>query len=209
MAAKTRMAVLLSGGGRSLQNFIDLAEAGALEADIVKVVGSLTKAYGLERARAAGIDTAVVRKKDHNGVEAFSDALLAELDPASPDLIVMAGFMCLWRIPERYAGRVMNIHPALLPSFGGQGFYGDRVHRAVLEYGCKVTGCTVHFADNEYDHGPIIVQKTVPVLEGDDEHTLAARVFEAEKQAYPEAVNLFAQGRLKLEGRRVRVLEAR
>lgn len=207
MREKTRMAVLLSGGGRSLQNFIDLAAADELQAEIVKVVSSLSKAYGLERARAAGIATAVVRKKDHAGLGAFSQGLLAELDPAQPDLIVMAGFMCLWRIPARYEGRVMNIHPALLPSFGGKGYYGDRVHRAVLEYGCKVSGCTVHFADNEYDHGPIIVQKTVKVLEDDDEHTLAARVFEAEKRAYPEAVNLFAQGRLRIEGRRVRVLD--
>jgi formyltetrahydrofolate-dependent phosphoribosylglycinamide formyltransferase len=208
MPEKARMAVLLSGGGRSLQNFIDLAAAGSLNADIVKVVSSLSKAYGLQRARDAGIPASVVRKKDHAGLEDFSAALLSELDPCGPDLIVMAGFMCLWRIPDRYAARVLNIHPALLPSFGGQGFYGDRVHRAVLDYGCKVTGCTVHFADNEYDHGPIIVQKTVAVLEDDDEHTLATRVFEAEKAAYPEAVNLFAAGRLRLEGRRVRVLDA-
>jgi phosphoribosylglycinamide formyltransferase-1 len=208
MSDKARVAVLLSGGGRSLQNFIDLAAAGRLEADIVKVVSSLSAAYGRERAGSAGIETAVVRKKDHDGVGAFSAALVAELDACSPDLIVMAGFMCLWRIPRHYEGRVMNIHPALLPSFGGKGFYGDRVHRAVLVYGCKVTGCTVHFADNEYDHGPIIVQKTVPVLEGDDEHTLAARVFEAEKAAYPEAVNLFARGRLRIEGRRVRITDA-
>ena len=208
MPDKARVAVLLSGGGRSLQNLIDLAAAGRLDAEIVKVISSLTTAFGVERSRGAGIETAVVRKRDHDGVGAYSEALVAELDACRPDLIVMAGFMCLWRIPTHYEGRVMNIHPALLPSFGGRGFYGDRVHRAVLAYGCKVSGCTVHFADNEYDHGPVIVQRTVPVMEDDEEHTLAARVFEAEKAAYPEAINLFARGLLRIEGRRVRVLGA-
>ncbi len=117
----------------------------------------------------------------------------------------MAGFLQFYRVPDRLKGKVMNIHPALLPSFGGKGYYGDRVHRAVLEYGCKVSGCTVHFADNEYDNGPIIVQKTVPVREDDDHDTLGDRVFEKELEAYPEAINLFAEGRLRIEGRRVRI----
>lgn len=208
MADGLRLGVLISGGGRSLQNFIDLSEAGRLKARVVKVVSSRRDAGGLERARSHGIPAAVVRRRDFEGTEAFSDAVTAELAAEDVELVAMAGFLSLYRIPDRYAGRVMNIHPALLPSFGGHGCYGERVHRAVLECGCKVTGCTVHFADNEYDNGPIIVQKAVEVREGDDAHTLAARVFEAEKEAYAEAVNLFAEGRLRIVGTRVEVLPA-
>ena len=208
MADRLRLGVLISGGGRSLQNFIDLSDAGRLKAQVVKVVSSRRDAGGLERARCHSIPAAVVRRKDFATTEEFSEAITTELAAADAELVVLAGFLSLYRIPDRYAGRVMNIHPALLPAFGGHGFYGDRVHKAVLECGCKVSGCTVHFADNKYDNGPIIVQKAVPVLEDDDEHTLAARVFEREKEAYPEAINLFAEGRLRIEGNRVRVLPA-
>ncbi|MHC5034982.1 MAG: phosphoribosylglycinamide formyltransferase, partial [Planctomycetota bacterium] len=150
MARKVRLGVLISGGGRSLQNFIDLAAAGKLNADIVKVVSSRSDAYGLERARAHGIPTATVRRKDFADIAGFSAAITAELQAEEVELAAMAGFLCLYRIPECYEGRVLNIHPALLPSFGGQGFYGDQVHQTVLDYGCKVSGCTVHFADNTY-----------------------------------------------------------
>jgi formyltetrahydrofolate-dependent phosphoribosylglycinamide formyltransferase len=203
-----RMAVLLSGRGRTLQNFLDLAEASRLRAKVVKVISSLPDAYGLTRARQAGVETDVVQKKDFDDTENFSRAITESLDECEPDLVTMAGFMCFYRIPEHYRFRIMNIHPALLPSFGGQGYYGERVHRAVLEHGCKVTGCTVHFADNVYDHGPIIVQKAIKVAEDDEPHSLAARVFEKEKEAYPEAINLFADGRLEVEGRRVRIRPA-
>lgn len=206
MADGVRLGVLISGGGRSLQNFIDLSEAGRLKARVVKVVGSRSNAYGLERARRHDIPTAVVRRKDFADTEAFSAAITGELEAEDVELVAMAGFLCLYRIPDRYAGRIMNIHPALLPGFGGKGFYGDSVHEAVLGAGCKVSGCTVHFADNEYDHGPIIVQKAVPVEEGDDAHSLAARIFEKEKEAYPEAINLFAEGRLRIVEGRVEVL---
>ena len=206
MTESVRLGVLISGGGRTLQNFLDLSEAGRLKATVVKVISSDPDAYGLVRARKHNVDSAVVRPDDFDGTEEFSAAITAELDSADVDLVAMAGFLFLYRIPDRYIGRVMNIHPALLPSFGGKGYYGDRVHRAVLEYGCKVSGCTVHFADNHYDHGPVIVQKAVPVEEGDDEHTLADRVFEKEKEAYPEAINLFADGRLEVADRKVRVL---
>ncbi|NLW51008.1 MAG: phosphoribosylglycinamide formyltransferase [Candidatus Brocadiaceae bacterium] len=208
MADRLRLGVLISGGGRSLQNFIDLSETGRLRAQVVKVVSSRPDAGGLARARRCGIPACVVRRRDFATAQAFADAVTAELRAEDVHLVALAGFLSLYRIPACYAGRVMNVHPALLPSFGGRGFYGDRVHRAVLECGCKVSGCSVHFADNEYDQGPIIVQRAVPVLEDDDEHTLAARVFEQEKAAYPEAVNLFAEGRLRIEGRRVRVLPA-
>jgi len=200
------MGVLISGGGRTLQNFLDLSAQGMLRAKVVKVVSDREDAFGLERARRHGVPSAIVRRRDYEGVEQFSEAITRELLAEGVELVAMAGFLKLYRIPARYEHRVMNIHPALLPAFGGKGFYGDRVHQAVLDYGCKVSGCTVHFADNTYDHGPIIVQKTVPVLEDDDPHSLAARVFEREKEAYPEAINLFAAGRLRVEGRRVRVL---
>ena len=118
----------------------------------------------------------------------------------------MAGFLQLLHVPPDFMGRVMNIHPALLPAFGGKGYHGLHVHRAALETGVKVTGCTVHFADNEYDHGPIIAQRVVPVLDDDTAETLQARVFTAECEAYPEAIRSFAEGRLRIEGRRVRVL---
>jgi len=179
MAEPINMAVLLSGSGRTLQNFIDLSDAGKLDAKVSVVISSRADAYGLERAKVRGIPAVTVAS---------------------------AGFMCLFRIPERFLGRAMNIHPALIPCFCGKGYYGHRVHEAVLEHGCKVSGCTVHFADNEYDNGPIIIQKTVPVLDDDTPDTLAARVFEKECEAYPEAVQLFAEGRLKIEGRRVRIL---
>jgi len=120
----------------------------------------------------------------------------------------MAGFLQLLTIPEDFQLRVMNIHPSLIPAFCGKGFYGHHVHEAVLEAGVKITGCTVHFADNQYDHGPIILQRAVPVLDDDTPESLAQRVFEAEKEAYPEAIRLFAQGRLVVTGRRVRILSA-
>ena len=200
-----RMGVLLSGSGRTLQNFIDLGQAGLLKARVVKVVSSRRDAFGLERARQKGIPVAVVRPRDFATTEDFSRAVTAELQAEDVAFVAMAGFLSLYYIPECYAGRVMNVHPALLPSFGGEGFYGDKVHQAVLDYGCKLSGCTVHFADNSYDHGPIIVQKAVPVEETDDAHSLAARVFEKEKEAYPEAINLFAEGRLIIRGRRVEI----
>lgn len=206
MDDRVRMAVLLSGSGRTLQNFLDLAAAGRLKADCIRVISSLPDAYGLTRAHNAGVDTAVVQRRDYEDTESFSRAITAALEECEPELVTMAGFMCFYRIPEHYRHRVMNIHPALLPSFGGEGYYGERVHRAVLKHGCKVSGCTVHFADNVYDHGPIIVQKAVKVAEDDDVHGLAARVFEKEKEAYPEAINLFAEGRLQIEERRVRIL---
>jgi phosphoribosylglycinamide formyltransferase-1 len=205
MPAPLRLGVLISGSGRTLQNFIDLSAQGLLEARVVKVISTRPDAYGLGRARAAGVPSVTVRRTDYDTVGEFSEVLTAELQEEGVELVAMAGFLSFYRLPPVYLGRAMNIHPALLPSFGGKGFYGDRVHQAVLDYGCKVSGCTVHFASNEYDKGPIILQKTVPVLDDDDPHTLADRVFAMETRAYPEAINLFADGRLAIEGRRVRI----
>lgn len=201
-----RIAVLLSGSGTTLENLLVLSAARQLPAEIVFVLSSRADAYGLERAKQRGIPTAVVERKRFVLPEEFSDALFEAVRPHRPDLICLAGFLSLLKIPAEYAGRVLNIHPALLPSFGGKGYYGNRVHEAVLKHGCKVAGCTVHFVDNEYDHGPIVAQRAVAVLEGDDVESLAARVQEAEREVYPEAIRLYAAGRLRLEDRRVRVL---
>ncbi|MFP4056983.1 MAG: phosphoribosylglycinamide formyltransferase [Candidatus Brocadiia bacterium] len=203
-----RLAVLLSGGGRTLENFFEHIASGRLDAEVVVVGSSRADAYGLERAGQRGVPTFVVPSRDYRRTSDFSQAVFEQLGRYDLDLLLLAGFMCLIEIPPELEGRVMNIHPGLIPAFCGQGLYGHLVHEAVLAYGAKVSGCTVHFADNIYDHGPIVVQKAVPVLEDDTPESLAARVFEKECEAYPEAVRLFGEGRLRIEGRRVRVLDA-
>lgn len=203
-----RLAVLLSGSGTTLQNLLDHIAAGTLVADIAVVVGSRPDAYGLERARQANIPARAIPRKEYPDSNRFNDALHDALEPYGVDLVVLAGFLSLFQPRERYAGRVLNIHPALIPAFCGSGFFGDKVHRAVIESGAKISGCTVHFADDEYDHGPIISQKAVPVLENDTPDSLATRVHAAENELYPEAIRLWAAGRLVVEGRRVRVLPA-
>jgi phosphoribosylglycinamide formyltransferase 1 len=187
-----RIAVLLSGTGRSLQNLIDRCRSGDLPAQLALAISNKADAYGLERARQAGIPTHVVAKKEYPG-EQFSKRIFALCREAKVDLVCLAGFLQLLTIPDDFAGRVMNIHPALLPKFGGHGMYGHHVHEAVLAASETISGCTVHIATNEYDRGPILVQKPVPVLPGDTADTLAARVFEAECDAYPEAIKLFAE----------------
>ncbi len=200
------MAVFISGGGTTLQNFIDRIGDGTLKARISVVLSSREDAYGLVRAERAGIPTVVVPSRRFGGDwEAMSAAIDEALEGFEFDLVAMAGFMCFYRIPPQLHGRVMNIHPALIPAFCGKGMYGMRVHRAVLEAGVKVSGCTVHFADNAYDHGPIIIQRCVPVLDDDTPESLSERVFREECRAYPEAINLFAEGRLSIEGRKVRI----
>ena len=203
---RVKLAVLISGGGTTLQNFIDRIEDGTLNAEIVCVVSSSSKAYGIERAKKANIPFTVIRRKDFADTESFSNAIYEYVEGFEPDLITLAGFLKLITVPQKWRNRIMNIHPALIPSFCGDGFYGMRVHRAVLEYGVKVSGCTVHFVDEEYDHGPIIIQKVVPVYADDTPEVLQKRVFEKECEAYPEAINLFAAGRLKVVGRTVHIL---
>jgi formyltetrahydrofolate-dependent phosphoribosylglycinamide formyltransferase len=206
MEHPVRLAVLLSGSGTTLQNLLDRIADGTLSAQIAVVVGSRPDAYGLERARRAGLPALVVPRKEYPDSNRFNDALHAAIEPYGVDLVVLAGFLSLIQPRDRYAGRVLNVHPALIPAFCGKGFYGDKVHRAVLESGAKVSGCTVHFADDQYDHGPIILQKAVPVREDDTPDSLAARVHAAENELYPEAIRLWAAGRLRIEGRRVRIL---
>jgi formyltetrahydrofolate-dependent phosphoribosylglycinamide formyltransferase len=203
-----KLAVLVSGGGTTLQNLIDEIAAGALPAQVQVVVASRPDIKGLDRARAAGIPAYVVERSKYPGMDEFSDRVFKHCGEAGAELICLGGWLCMLAIPERWHGKVMNIHPALLPSFGGKGMYGLKVHQAVLDYGCKVTGCTVHFVDEHYDNGPIILQRSCPVLDDDTPDSLAHRVFEEEKIAYPEAIRLYQQTRLKLEGRRVRTLPA-
>lgn len=201
-----RIAVLLSGTGRSLDNLLQEIGAGRLSAEIAVVISSKPDAYGLVRAKVQGLDAVAVPRRDFRDLNAFNAAINAVLVPYCVELVVLAGFLSLYRPPPELEGRVVNIHPALLPAFGGKGFYGDRVHQAVLESGVKVSGCTVHFADSRYDRGPIILQTVVPVLDDDTVQSLADRVFAAECKTYPQAIQLFAEDRLRLEGRRVRVL---
>lgn len=198
-----KLAVLISGGGTTLRNLIAKIDAGALPAEISVVVSSNPQARGLEYAAAAGIPAVAAERRTFASTDAFSDAVFAPCRQHQVDLVVMAGFLKLVRIPEDFRGRVVNIHPSLIPAYCGAGFYGLRVHAAVLEAGEKYSGCTVHFVDDHYDHGPIIVQRQVPVLPGDSPESLAMRVFEAECEAYPEAIRLIAAGRVRLEGDRV------
>ncbi|MCE9532411.1 MAG: phosphoribosylglycinamide formyltransferase, partial [Planctomycetes bacterium] len=187
-----RLAILLSAGGTTMQNLIDRIAAGSLRAKIVLAISNNADAFGLERARRAGIATAVVSRQEAGSREEFSRRIFNACRAANVDLVCMAGFLQLIQVPDDFLGRVMNVHPSLIPAFCGQGFYGHHVHEGVLAYGAKVSGCTVHFADNQYDHGPIIVQRPVAVLDDDTAETLAARVFEQECVAYPEAIRLFA-----------------
>jgi phosphoribosylglycinamide formyltransferase 1 len=207
--AKISIAVLISGSGRTLKNFIELIAEGQLPIEIRLVVSSTEKAGGLAFAAEAGIRALVIRRGDFPtgdaGHKQFGDAVFAACREASVDYVAMAGFLKLALVPPDFAGRVINIHPALIPSFCGHGMYGHRVHQAVLDAGVKVTGCTVHFVDNRYDCGPIIWQQPVPVFDDDTADTLAARVFEAEKEAYPHVLRLLAAGRIQLDGRRVSI----
>jgi formyltetrahydrofolate-dependent phosphoribosylglycinamide formyltransferase len=182
-----RLAVLISGSGRTLDNLLAWIAAGRLAASVETVVSSRADVRGVRIAERAGIPVAVLPRAGR-AVEAWSDEIFAACRAARADLVVMAGFLHLVRIPADFAGRVVNIHPSLLPAFGGQGFHGMHVHRAVIERGCTVSGCTVHLVDDEYDHGRILLQKAVPVLPDDTPESLAARVFAAECHALPEAI---------------------
>lgn len=200
-----KVAILISGGGTTLRNLIHKIRAGQLHARIVLVISNNPNSRGLAFAEEAGIPYAVVDSKASASTEALSTMIFHHCRQAGAELVAMGGFLKQLIIPEDFANRVTNIHPALIPAFCGKGYYGHHVHEAVLAYGAKISGCTVHFADNQYDHGPVILQKPVAVLESDTPDTLAARVFEAECEAYPEALELIAQGRVVIEGRRVRI----
>lgn len=195
-----RVLVLVSGGGTNLQAIIDRVQDGTIkDTEIVGVISNNHGVYSLERAKQAGISAEVVSPKDFPDRSSFNRALLAKLDEYKPDLIVLAGFLVV--IPEivikKYEGKIINIHPSLIPSFCGTGYYGLRVHKAALERGVKVSGATVHYVDAGTDTGPIILQKAVYVQEGDTPETLQKRIMEeAEWKILPEAIGLIAEGKV-------------
>ncbi|MSR61902.1 MAG: phosphoribosylglycinamide formyltransferase [Planctomycetes bacterium] len=182
------MALLVSGSGRSLENLAELGARGELPFEIALVLSDRGESGALERCARLGIPALVLPYKELGGAAGFSQRVFAELDQRGVKLCVLAGFLRLLAVPAHWTGRVINIHPSLLPAFGGKGMYGERVHAAVLAAGVAETGCTVHFVDEHYDHGAPILQRRVPVLSGDDAHTLAERVFAEEKRALPEAI---------------------
>ncbi len=207
MSKTLNLAVLLSGSGRTLKNLIDRIDEGPLDAVIKLVISDKSDAYGLERAEEAGIPSFCVDRKKHENPADFTEKIYEHIEKQPIDLIILAGFMHLFPVKAGWKNRVMNIHPALIPSFCGKGFYGMKVHEAVMDYGVKISGCTVHFVDGEYDRGPIVLQSPVPVKDADTPHTLAERVFREECRLYPEAIKLFGEGRLRVEGRRVFIKE--
>ena len=195
-----RVCVCVSGGGTNLQAIIDAIDAGRItNAQLVSVISNNKGAYALERAKNKGIDTACVSPKDYENRALFNEAFLRCVDEARPDLIVLAGFFVVLppAMIQRYEGRIINVHPALIPSFCGKGYYGLRVHEAALERGVKVTGATVHFVDEGTDTGPILLQKAVEVLPGDTPQALQQRVMEqAEWVILPQAIHMIANGQV-------------
>lgn len=188
MSTPAKIAVLVSGSGRSLENLCERIAQGSLAAQIRLVISNRADAYALTRAQQHAIPTRVIDAGRKLDPQAFSAEVFAACEAAGAELVVCAGFLRLLVIPPAWEGRVLNIHPSLLPAFGGKGSYGDKVHAAVLARGCQYSGCTVHYVTNEYDAGPILLQRVVEVLPGDDVHTLAARVFAAECEALPAAI---------------------
>ena len=205
----TKIAVLVSGGGTNLQALIDAQQAGMFEnGAITAVISSKPGAYALERAAKAGIPGYVIPRKDYPSNRAMTVALVEKLKELEIDLVVLAGCMVIFtnELVEAYPNAIMNVHPALIPSFCGEGYYGLHVHEKALEYGVKLSGATVHFVTEECDGGPIIAQQAVPVLENDTPEALQKRIMEqAEWKLLPEAVSLFCQGRLCVEGRTVKI----
>ena len=198
-----KLAVFISGGGTTLRNLIEQRDAGKIDVTFECVISSSRSAAGLTFAEQAGIAHQHICRNDFADAKAYCDAMFAPCREAEVDYVLMAGFLQHVLIPDDFTHRVLNIHPALIPSFCGQGFYGRRVHEAVLSYGAKVSGCTVHFVDDQYDHGPILLQRAVPVEATDTPEQLAERVFAAECEAYPAAIRLLATGRVRVEGRHV------
>jgi len=206
---KLKIGVLVSGSGTNLQSIIDKSESGYIPGRVELVISSKSGVYAIERAKNHNIPAYVVAPKNYSTKEDYEDKLIEILQSHNVDLVVLAGFIKVLspHFVQAFAGRIMNIHPSLIPAFCGEGFYGEKVHKAVLDYGVKITGVTVHFVDEGADTGPIILQRAVPVMDDDTVETLAARVLEEEHKIYPEAVKLFAEGRLKVEGRRVKIIK--
>jgi phosphoribosylglycinamide formyltransferase-1 len=200
---KVRIAVLVSGGGTNLQTLIDAVDKGDINGEIAAVISDIENAYAMYRARKHGIKAIYIERKQ------LAERLIIELQKLDIELVVLAGFLSILdrELVKAYEGRIINIHPSLIPSFCGKGFYGEKVHKAALEYGVKVSGATVHFVDEGTDSGPIIFQEAVPVYFEDTSETLAARVLQVEHRLLPAAVGLFCEGRLRIEGRKVKILK--
>lgn len=201
-----KLAILVSGGGTNLQSIIDSVEAGRLEAEIKVVLSDNPDAYALERAKRHSIPTEVVTKKEFPGKDAFNAEIVRRLRGYGVELVALAGYMRIISpaVLEAFPMRVINIHPSLLPSFPGLD-----VQRKAIEHGVKISGCTVHFVDAGVDSGPVIIQAAVPVLDGDTPESLAARILKEEHKIYPKAIQLFSEGRLKVEGRRVVITDSK
>ncbi len=202
--AKLRIAVLLSGNGTSLENLFEHIDAG-LPAEVVCVISSKKGAFGLQRAEKRNVPAIAIPRREYPDVGSFNDALHEELGRFDFDLVCLLGFLSPFELRDRYAGRTLNVHPALIPAFSGKGFYGHHVHEAVLEAGVKITGATVHFASDEYDDGPILLQAAVAVENDDTPDSLASRVQALERKLLPEAIRLIASGRVRIEAGRTRI----
>lgn len=199
---------MLSGGGRTLMNLLDQRDAGLLPIDVRLVIASRADAQGVPKARARGLHVEIVARSAFSNEHAMHDHTSELLRASGAQLVCLCGYLRWMRIDPGFRNKVMNIHPSLLPAFGGKGMHGEHVHRAVLDARADISGCTVHFVDDAYDHGPIILQKSCPVMPRDTIDALAARVFALECEAYPEAISLFAQNRLQVHGQRVEILPA-
>jgi phosphoribosylglycinamide formyltransferase 1 len=202
-----KLAVLISGGGTTLTNFLKKQAAGKLDIEVPLVIASRADCGGIAKAESAGLRCEVICRRDYENRNDFSAAIFDLCRAAEVDLVTLAGFLSLIQIPDDFLHRVMNIHPALIPAFCGHGYYGHKVHEAVVERGVKLSGCTVHFADNEYDHGPIIGQKSVPVKGTDTPDQVADNVFRAECELYPEMIQLYATGKIRIVDHRVVIEE--
>jgi phosphoribosylglycinamide formyltransferase-1 len=200
-----KVAVLISGGGTTLKNLIDLQNSGELPIEIVLVISSKESAGGLNFSRESHIPSLVIRRKDCVDAEAYRDAIFAPIRQSQADYAVMGGFLQHLLVPSDFRNRVVNIHPSLIPAFSGYGYYGLKVHQAAIDYGVKLSGCTVHFVDDHYDHGPVILQQSCPVLDDDTAESLQKRVFALECKALPEVLQRLAEQRIRLspDGRRV------
>lgn len=204
-----KFAVMASGGGTDFQSLIDAVAKGEIQAEICCLVAGKPGIYAIERAQKAGIPVEIVQKKDFAETDQFDEAVLAVLQKYRADFVVLAGYLNIigTKTIQAYENKIINIHPALIPSFCGMGMYGRHVHEAVIRYGAKLSGATVHFVNEEADAGPIIMQKAVPVLQDDTPEMLAARVLETEHEILPEAVAMMAEGKLSVEGRIVKIVK--
>lgn len=206
---KLRLGVLVSGGGSNLQSIIDNIKLGKLDAEIAVVISSNEKAYALTRAKENNIPNFTISQKDYPNERIYEKELIKILKKYNIDLVVLAGFLKVLSpyFVKTFKNKIMNIHPSLIPAFCGDGYYGRKVHKAVIDYGVKVTGVTVHFVDEGTDTGPIILQKAIEVKDDDTPDSLAARVLEEEHKLYPKAIKLYAEGKLLIDGRRVLIMD--